>query len=879
MILWNARGIRKKAAEFFDFLLREKVDIALVSETWLTEGILIRHSEFVCHRRDRTGARGGGVMIVVQKNISHELLDFVHTNLIENIGIRVNLADGSSVHIFSCYFPGGAAGPSDIKKQKFKDDLLKFSRIKHNYILGGDFNSRHQNWGCLRANCWGNIIHDLITVNRFDINYPPDPTYVPTNCNNNASVLDIYLTNIPNRLTGAQTLNRLNSDHLPVCAIYNASYKREDFLKFDYKNANWNAFREYINSNANPILQASLDSEDDINSNINNFTKLLNEAINSSVPKKNISNTYIQRLPESIIKLIKLRNKFRRDWIRYRQPVYKSQMLILNNIINERIFKFRNLQWNNFLKNMSKSSSKFWNVSKIIKKKTKILPSLKENGNIYTTTIKKAELLAKTFALNHNITTSLSNIDTQRMVANSKEIVNSHVLGDNYTCVNSGQIKMLIDNLLNKKAPGIDGISNQCLKQMPTKGHDVLCRIFTACLKLSYFPLVWKQSKTIAIPKPGKDPSSPDSYRPISLLNTMSKLLEKIIKNKIINHLDIKNILPPQQFGFRAEHNTIQPLVRIRNIVKENFAIGKSTAMILLDVKAAFDSVWHDGLIHKLLQIEMDMDIIKIIESFLSDRSFKVHIGNIYSQAHCIAAGCPQGSCLSPILYNIFTHDFPVLDGCSSSIFADDTAILTSDVLAEDIICNIERSVNVVIDYFKAWKIIINSDKTKAIYFTRKRKSCFTPQTNIKLGNVEICWEDKVKYLGVILDKKLIFNEHINYIVHKINITIKIMYPLINRKSGLSIFNKTLILKSIFHAILFYAAPVWYEASDCHLKRLQICQNKILKIIYDLPRDFSTRTLHEMSNVKLVKERLNLISENFKFRCQNSTHVHIQSLY
>lgn len=146
------------------------------------------------------------------------------------------------------------------------------------------------------------------------------------------------------------------------------------------------------------------------------------------------------------------------------------------------------------------------------------------------------------------------------------------------------------------------------------------------------------------------------------------------------------------------------------------------------------------------------------------------------------------------------------------------------------------------------------------------------------MGDTEVSWEMKVRYLGVILDKKMIFNEHVSYTINKINITTKILYPFINRKSQLSIENKILILKVVFHAILYYAVPVWHDASECHIKRLQIAQNKLLKMMYDLPYHFSTNRLHSLHNIPKVRDKINNITSTFYDRCSHSQFDHIKAL-
>lgn len=228
--------------------------------------------------------------------------------------------------------------------------------------------------------------------------------------------------------------------------------------------------------------------------------------------------------------------------------------------------------------------------------------------------------------------------------------------------------------------------------------------------------------------------------------------------------------------------------------------------MILLDIKAAFDSVWHDGLIYKMINLNFPSELIKIIQNFLQNRTFKVCINSDSSTIFTINAGCPQGSCLSPLLYNIYTSDIPQLNNCLLSIFADDTAILSSEILASDIIRNLQSALSILIKYFDKWKISINGEKSQAIYFTRKRKECFTPQNNIVINNMEIQWEQKVKYLGVILDTKMKFKDHIPFVINKVNLLIKMLYPFINRKSHLSLTNKMLIFKSIFQSAMYY---VW----------------------------------------------------------------------
>lgn len=874
IITWNARGIKNKSLEFFQFLLTYNIHICLVTESWLKPNIALCHQEFNVYRNDRVSRRGGGVAIIIRKNISHLTIPIMNTSLIENVGIKVFTGIGS-VNIYSCYFAGGRVGTENTRKRMFTSDIHKLTRGER-YIIGGDLNSRHQSWGCLRANCWGNTLHEKQVSYNFNIIYPNESTHIPSQLNRQSSTLDLFITNIQN-LSSAEVINELSSDHLPVKVTLKSQYDERELRYFDFKNANWQLFSRYISRHLILPLENVISSCELVDSALKHLISTINDAILHSVPQK-VRNNCSKQLPRNIKSLIRRRNLHRRKWLRHRDIYDYHEFKTLNRLIKWETEKFKNKAWNQLLSTLDKGSSPFWNLTKIIRKKSKNIPILKHNNSRFSTTAEKCEILAQNFHDIHAYSTNLGNPPTDILVRDTINEFNSSSCSSNNVSITYSNISAIMKRLKSRKSPGVDGINNSCLKALPRKGIQFLTIFVNSCLNLSYFPDKFKEAKIIAIKKPNKPCDSPSSYRPISLLSSISKILERVIKEKLLDFLDENNILPPQQFGFRREHNTIHPLVRIQQFVKSNFSQQRSTGMVLLDIKAAFDYVWHDGLIYKLIRFNFPPYIIKIIQSFLSTRTFRVHIGSVSSEVFHINAGCPQGSCLSPILYNIYTADIPNLNNCIMSIFADDTAVLCAGILSSEILSNLQLALAKLIEYFTKWKISINCDKSQAIYFTRKRKECFIPQSNINVSNSEIKWEKTVKYLGVVLDMKLTYKDHISYIVNKSNILIRSLYPFINRNSALNIDNKMLILKLIFHAVLFYAAPVWAKSANCHLKRLQILQNKLLKLIHNLPRYYSTARLHQIANVQLVAVKIDKLSENFNARCSYSEYNHIIEL-
>jgi hypothetical protein len=175
--------------------------------------------------------------------------------------------------------------------------------------------------------------------------------------------------------------------------------------------------------------------------------------------------------------------------------------------------------------------------------------------------------------------------------------------------------------------------------------------------------------------------------------------------------------------------------------------------MLLLDLEKAFDSVW---LLHKLILRGFNIFLARIIHSFRSGRTFQVSVGHSKSSICNILYGVPQGAVLSPTLYNLITSDTPTADGCEFATFADDTVISVSNSEPMNVCDGLKSQLNSLTQ----WKMKVNASKTQAIYFTRCWSPRRLPSTRIVLNAQEVPWSSEVKYLGVILDKRLTFSSH-----------------------------------------------------------------------------------------------------------------------
>jgi hypothetical protein len=875
--MWNAQSIRGKKLEFFDFLICEGIDIALVSETWLNQTISFSHSDFITYRLDRNEDTHGGVAIFVRRSLKHKLMPSFNTEIIESIGVQINTSRGD-ISIISCYFPG--SNNSRVLRG-FRNDLDILTSIPGNYIIAGDFNARHQHWGCLRANRAGPILFDHMLRSDFSIYHPNSPTYFPSQDGYTPSTLDILLTNGLREISNIETIDALNSDHVPVyfeigCDVLSTPVHYVPC----YKNADWNRYRQLLSSSIDlsGMSASSLHSTDLIDGAIDNLVEKITHADSETVPRVQ-PNRFRMILSDELRELIRFRNNRRRRWRNSRDPLLKLIIKSLNKRIQRAITEYHSNCWNSKLQTFKTTDNKFWKLAKLIKNRNRTIPTLKKDGRLLSTEQEKVDAIADCFQRAHCLTvhdTSPHEVEVNSFLERlrSESFVNS----DASTYTKPSEIKTILRLLKNGKAPGLDGINNRHIKNLPRKAIVLLTHIFNNCLRIGYFPKRWKHAKVVAIHKANKDATLPGNYRPISLLSAIGKIFERIILKRLNDHTYENNIIPHEQFGFMPGLSTTHQLFRIVDNIKRKLSVGKSTGMVFFDSEKAFDSVWHGGLLFKLHVLFYPRYIQNILFSFLNERSFQVFINGSFSANFSIPAGVPQGSALSPSLYNIFNHDVPDHDETETAFYADDTAIFCSNTHPEFVLNPLQEHTNSLLQHFKDWKIKINPTKTEAIYFTRRRADRFLPYAQIDVEGASVPWASKVKYLGLILDKKLLFKDHCEHLLNKMSQLIKIYYPFINRKSRLNKAVKLTMFKTIFRAAMLYASPAWSGCAASHKRSLQIMQNKVLKMILRKPWWFSTDDLHDEADMTTVVAHIGQIDQKFVGSLRFSQNPLIQNL-
>ena len=385
----------------------------------------------------------------------------------------------------------------------------------------------------------------------------------------------------------------------------------------------------------------------------------------------------------------------------------------------------------------------------------------------------------------------------------------------------------------------------------------------------------------VAFAKPGKDNSNPMNYRPISLLSCIGKVFEKLLLERLKTFEDEEKIFIPNQFGFRNSHSTIHQVIRITEQISRNFNTKKSTGMVLLDVEKAFDSVWHDGLIRKLDKLQFPKYLTKVIRSYLDDRKAFVSFHDATSEPFNIPAGVPQGSILAPFLFNVFINDIKKPQNCDLAIFADDTA-LTAESTLGNLPCitkKLTKSLRTVKEFYASWKIKINSSKTEFIMFSKSRKLINRTKTEeIEVEDVKFKWNNSVRYLGVHLDNTLNFKTHIETVIAKAKKMMSILFCLIKRNSKISARSKIYIYKTYIRPIMTYAGIVYHNCPKTYFKKLQIVQNKCLRMA--LSSHYYTRItdLHDQAMIPTIEEFIQNNADRFYDKVIDHENVLINSL-
>ncbi|GFV25010.1 RNA-directed DNA polymerase from mobile element jockey [Trichonephila clavipes] len=369
----------------------------------------------------------------------------------------------------------------------------------------------------------------------------------------------------------------------------------------------------------------------------------------------------------------------------------------------------------------------------------------------------------------------------------------------------------------------------------------------------------WKEAIIFPILKPGKNKNIPSSYRPISLLSTLSKITESIILTRLKEFLYINNIIYPNQYGFTNKLSTLHPLLNLTEAISEGFQSKKSTGAVFLDIQKAFDRVWLTGLTYKLINYKIPPPLVFLLHSYNSNRSYQVRVKDTLSTTKFINCGVAQGSLLGPLLFNLYINDIPEYSLTKLNMYADDTAVHTTFKRITSVTFALNKHLKLLENYYDRWKISINVEKSAAVLFTKKRKIPPPP----KMYNTTIPWSQSTKYLGITFDKNLTWKTHIQNTRKKFRKLMFKLFPLIGRNSDLSRNNKVLLFTAVMRPILSYGCPVWGYAAKTNINILDTLQNSTIRMIVKASRYMRNDDIRKALKIKSFKFYIQKIAKKF----------------
>jgi endonuclease/exonuclease/phosphatase family metal-dependent hydrolase len=861
VLSWNCHSFNvHKKTELQHLLKKNCHEIICLSESWLKPEWDISLNNYNCYRQDRTR---GGVVLMIDPRIPHSSVRRISLSYAEAVTITIDDPSGS-FKVSSIY-----CSPSCTRDES-KKFYEKVMSIPGRHVITGDFNAKHASWGNPKNCRKGLDIFNLCSNKNYKIFHPNAPTSIPPN--GNGSIIDFAIARSIPDITSPLVIKDLPSDHFPISfSIQSASEVAPEKKNSNFRKANWKLFRSVLNCNLHPMLSESneANSQREVDACIDNFTSSIAAAADLAIPKRNPF-TYRYPFSTDVQNLIKHRNFFRNQYRKHGRKSDSSCMQQLNRMIRQEITKINQRNFNDKLASLMVQDNSIWAMTKSLKNKKSAIPPLESpNGSIAYTNQEKANAFANAFHSAH-LTTVNEKSPHERSVRKSRKIISkipTHSASKDFVAVSALGLKAMVGTLKAKKAPGPDLITNLLLKNLPSTAFTVIASTFNKCLELGYFPTRWKEAKVIAIPKPGKNLKLPTNYRPISLLSCIGKLFEKVALERLSDHEEQNKIFIQEQFGFVKQRGTVQQVLRITQKATINFNKNKSTGLVLLDLEKAFDSVWHDGLLHKLLSNRYPNYLIKLMSSFLCDRSAFVETKGEKSTQYPIPAGVPQGSLLSPHLFNIFVNDIPTPHNCEIAMFADDTGLIC-DVPwknAKSITKTLTGALEVVSDYFGEWKIRLNKSKTEFTVFTKSpkmiRKLNESPPV---FQNETFSWKPEVEYLGVTLDQKLLFKAHIEKSTYKTKALLyKSLYCIMKRNNSTPTDTKLQVYRSVIRPIMTYACPVFNNAAATHLNKLQVVQNNALRLALNAEWSTPIIELHKEANVPTIREFIDKLTANF----------------
>ena len=642
------------------------------------------------------------------------------------------------------------------------------------------------------------------------------------------------------------------SDHLPIFVAFNCKQTTSTNRPYTriFSDKTIKAFKRKCTGISLYIMQ----NMSHIDEKFDYFHSELLEAFNESFPmvKKSRKRAKDKKWITHGIRIC-IRNKDRLYKKKLKSPTeynilkFKEYKKILDSCLKcaEESYYF------NIFNDNKKSAINMWKtLGSIInpgkKKKIHKINQLKVGNNVIR------DNAAISNAMNNHFCTVGSKLATDLPQGNSYNIYLKNKVNQTIylTPITDVEVANEISRLGIKKSPGYDNISPRILKACGDELTKPLTILFNYSIETATYPSKLKISKVIALHKK-KSQYLPDNYRPISLLSCIDKIFEKLLHKRFIKFIEQHKIIILEQYGFLKYHSTVLALIESIDNIRKLIENGEYVLAIYLDLKKAFDTVDHNILLGKLEHYGIRGHANKLIRSYLSNRIQYTTVNGINSDKQEITMGVPQGSVLGPLFFLIYVNDIVnVLKHEKTTLFADDTSVLINDKNIERLKQKSEESLKNIYEWLLSNRLSLSWEKTFFVVFhsPKKRRNFFN---ELKVYDFTIKRVTCVKYLGMYIDENLKWDKHVNNLCNLLTKNFHMFYSIRNLLPDK--LKKQLYFSLVYSRIL-YGIELYGACRATLLNRVQILQNKLLKVLYKLPYRTSTNDMHYKLKVLKVED-------------------------
>ena len=418
----------------------------------------------------------------------------------------------------------------------------------------------------------------------------------------------------------------------------------------------------------------------------------------------------------------------------------------------------------------------------------------------------------------------------------------------------------------------------------------VLTHMVNCSLRTGICPENSKLARVIPVYKLKGSKHLYENYRPISLLSVFSKIMERLIYNKLFDFLVRYEILFKSQFGFRKGHNTTHATLDFVKTIEDALSNGEFAIGIFCDLSKAFDTLNHDLLLEKLDHYGIRGTAKDWIQSYLNGREQYVDFCGSTSDKLPLLTGVPQGSILGPLLFLLYINDLPAASNLKSVMFADDTNLLIKGKDLQNLANKLNHELESINDYFKANKLKLNTKKTKIVCFRKKTQKVDLTKIKIYLDSNRLEFEEQAVFLGITLDSHLSWDEHCKKVAN----TISRNNGAINRvKKYLPPPSLKILYNSLVLPHLQYGLSAWGGCTGQNKKRIITIQKRAIRTVSksyfnshteprlkslgllrldELYKHQSATLIHDIINGRAPEPIKNLVTLN-----RESTHINLRS--